>query len=180
MLGPTIVGERLTLAPIEPEHLPLFCRWFADPEVTRYLLLTNPPSLKQEQEWYDAMCRDERRVNWGILVDGVMVGTTSIERIDWRNRHASSGTLIGDRTYWRRGLGSEAMRLRTAYGFRELNLEKMKSGAFAENVGSQRSLERAGYRRVGLEEREIFRDGRWHDIMLYQILREEWLARQPR
>ena len=50
MLGPYIHEGELTLGPIGPEHLDNFCAWFADQEVTRYLLMTLPPSLKQEQE----------------------------------------------------------------------------------------------------------------------------------
>ncbi len=176
MLGPLIVGEQIALAPLGAEHLEPFCRWFADQEVIRYLLVQFPPSLKQEQEWYDAMVRDERRINWGIFVDGTLVGTTSLEGIDWRNRHASSGTVIGDKAYWRRGIGSEAMRLRTDYAFRQLGFEKLKSSAFAENAASRASLARAGYREIGIQRREYFREGRWHDVVLLEILREEWAA----
>ena len=176
MLGPRIVGERVTLAPMTLDHLEPFTRWFADPLVTRYLLRIEPPSMKQEVEWYEAMCADPNRVNWGVFVgeSETLIGTTGIEAINWRHRHASSGTLLGDRSYWGKGLGSETMRLRTAYGFQHLGLEKLKSSAFADNAGSRRSLEKAGYRQSGLERREIFRDGRWHDIVLYEVLREEW------
>lgn len=176
MLGPVLVGERIRLAPIGPEQLEAFCRWFADMEVIRYLTNFSPPSLKQEEEWFDNMVRNERIIYWGIFVDEAFVGGTSIAGINWQHRHGTGGTIIGDTSYWRRGVGSEAMRLRTDYAFHELGFEKMKSEAFAENWGSRRSLELAGYRAVGTEQREIYRDGRWHDIVLYEILREEWAA----
>lgn len=176
MLGPVVQGERITLAPLTVEHLEPYTRWFADMEVTRYLLNYIPPSMKQEEEWFDAMTRNPDIIHWGIFVDGVHVGGTAIAQINWAHRHGLGGTMIGDTSYWRRGIGSEAMRLRTDYAFRQLGLQKMKSAAFAQNTGSRRSLEKAGYRQTGIEQRDRFRDGRWHDTILYEILREEWAA----
>src|SRR5687768_127918 len=121
MLGPVIEGERVRLGPIGPEHLECFCRWFADMEVTRYLALDHPPSLKQEQEWFDAMVKNDRVVYWGAFVGEAFVGATSLGDISWQHRHGLGGTMIGDKAYWRRGVGSEAMRLRTDYAFRHLN-----------------------------------------------------------
>ncbi|MFN8473113.1 MAG: GNAT family protein [Anaerolineae bacterium] len=175
MLGPYIHEGELTLGPIGPEHLENYCLWFADQEVTRYLLVNLPPAAKQEQEWFDRMTASDRTVYWGIFVDGVHVGGTSLESINWQQRHGASGTIIGDKRYWHRGVGSATMRLRTHYGFHQLGFEKLKSSAFAENTGSRRSLEKAGYQQSGIERREIFREGRWHDIILYELLREDWL-----
>lgn len=105
----------------------------------------------------------------------VQVGATSLENDNFQNRNAASGTIIGDKRYWGRGVGSASMRLRTHYAFHQLGLEKLKSAAFAENTGSRRSLEKAGYTQSGIERREIFREGAWHDIILYELLREDWL-----
>jgi hypothetical protein len=50
MLGPTQTGSTVTLAPIGPDHLEAYCRWFADPVVARFLARETPPTLQQEQE----------------------------------------------------------------------------------------------------------------------------------
>jgi hypothetical protein len=42
VLGPVIEGERVRLEPPHAEHLPTYVRWFADMEVTRYLLFRFP------------------------------------------------------------------------------------------------------------------------------------------
>ena len=175
MLGPYIHEGDVTLGPIGPQHLDNYCAWFADQDVTRYLLMILPPAAKQEQEWFDKMTDSERTIYWGIFVDGVHVGGTALEGVHWQNRNASSGTIIGDKRYWGRGIGSTSMRLRTHFAFHQLGLEKLRSAAFAENLGSRRSLEKAGYTQNGIERREIFREGRWHDIVLYELLRNDWL-----
>ena len=42
MLGPRLDGERVRLVPPEAAHCPAFIRWFADPNITRYLLYRFP------------------------------------------------------------------------------------------------------------------------------------------
>lgn len=180
MFGPIINGERIRLEPPRPEHAAVFIRWFAQPELTNYMILRNPPSLRQEEEWLERMAASEHDVVWAISLrdTGMLIGITGLHRIDWRHRHAHSGIIIGEPTQWGKGYASEAMRLRTAYAFRELGLEKVMSSVFVGNVASRRALERAGYRQCGLLRRNRFFNGQWHDEWLGEVLREEWEAGQ--
>jgi RimJ/RimL family protein N-acetyltransferase len=182
VLGPIIEGERIRLEPPRPESLPTFARWFADTEVTRYLLYVFPFTLKAEEEWLEQTARDEHKVMWSILVreSGRLVGNTGIDQIDWRNRRATSGTVIGEKDAWGKGYATEAMALRTRYAFRTLGLEKIVTQVIAPNEASRRALERAGYRQCGLHRRHQLVDGRWHDAWLGEILREDWEARQEK
>ncbi|MBV9170507.1 MAG: GNAT family N-acetyltransferase [Chloroflexi bacterium] len=65
MLGPTLTGQMVTLAPLKPEHLQHYVEWFADPEVTRYLTRDVVVTLKQEEEWLDHISRSQSDVQWG-------------------------------------------------------------------------------------------------------------------
>jgi RimJ/RimL family protein N-acetyltransferase len=175
MLGPVLRGQRVTLGPIGPEHLPAYCAWLADPEVTRFLGRDNPPSLRDEQEWFDRVAASPTDVVWGLFADDRHIGGTGLHQIDWRHRRATSGIFIGDKARWGQGIGGEAMQLRTRYAFDRLGLEKVVTKAFEANVASRRGLERAGYRTVGVHRRHFFRDGRWSDVWLAELLREDWL-----
>ena len=179
MFGPMIDGERVRLVPPDEDMLPRFCGWFADPEVTRYLMLRFPPSPKMEAEWLDAIARSQTEIVWAISIDerGV-IGTIGLHALDWRSRRAETGTLIGEKGEWGKGYAGEAVRLRTRYAFTELGLEKLTTRVFAENAGSRRALEKAGYRQYGLARRDEWRGGRWHDLWLAEVLRDEWLAAQ--
>ncbi len=59
MLGPILDTGRLRLEPPRPEHVAAFVRWFADPQVTRYLFRRYPPSPRQEAEWLERMAASE-------------------------------------------------------------------------------------------------------------------------
>jgi ribosomal-protein-alanine N-acetyltransferase len=176
MLGPTLAGATVTLAPIAPEHLPNYVRWFADPEITRFLARDVVPTLKQEEEWLDRMARSETDVVWGVFQDGEHIGASGIHAIDWRSRRAVTGTVVGERSRWGRGVASESMALRTRYAFEELGLEKLVTQVLEGNTASRRAVEKVGYRTVGVHRRHEFRHNQWWDMWVGELLREDWLA----
>jgi RimJ/RimL family protein N-acetyltransferase len=182
MLGPILEGERVRLEPPRPEYLPAYQRWFADMEVTRYLLYRFPFTVKAEEEWLEQVGKDPNQVMWAVVLrhNAKVIGNTSIERIDWRNRRGDSGTVIGEKEEWGKGYAGEAMRLRTRYAFRELGLETLTTMVVLPNEASRRGLQAAGYRQCGLRRRFYFIDGRWHDAWLGEILKDEWEATQER
>lgn len=178
MWGPVIAGTSVTLAPIEPEHLANVVQWSRDPTGMRYLGMTRPLTMADEEVWFQRMSASDTDVIWAILREGRIIGNTGLHAIDWRNRNAVSGIWIGDTTQHGKGYGRETMQLRTAYAFTELGLEKVMTMIFAENEASRRAAECAGYRQCGLRRRHAFRGGRWLDQWLGEVLRDEWLARQ--
>ena len=147
MLGPILEGERVRLEPPRPEYLPVYQRWFADMEVTRYLLYRFPFTAKAEEEWLEQVGKDPHQVMWAIVLrhNGKLIGNTSIEKIDWRNRRGETGIVIGEKEEWGKGCAGESMRLRTRYGFRELGLEKPHHARGDREPGQP---PRAGARRV--------------------------------
>ena len=179
MFGPVLKGQKVTLRPPDEKDPAKFIAWFADLEVTRYLALVFPLSLQQEEDFVKRIGESKNDVWWVIEAEGRSIGATGIHRIDWVNAHGITGTVIGDKSAWRKGYGSESMAIRTDYAFRQLNLHKLKSGTFMENEPSKRGLQKAGYRQVGIEHEESWRDGAWHDHWLCEILRSDWEREHP-
>ena len=93
MYGPIIEGKLVRLRPPKPEDAEAMIRWFEDMEVTRFLMLRNPPSIDMEKEWLDKMARSPDDVVWVVEHQGQAVGTTAIHMIDWKNGSATTGTV---------------------------------------------------------------------------------------
>lgn len=174
MYGPLLSDQTVTLRPAEEDDAARFVPWFADLRVTRYLGRRAAVALYQEEDFLTRIGSSKTDVFWMLEAGGRTIGATGIHAIDWVNAHATTGTVIGDVESWGKGYASAAMRLRTAYAFRQLNLHSLGSVAFADNVASRRALERAGYRGIGIERERFFREGRWHDVWHCQVLRAEW------
>jgi RimJ/RimL family protein N-acetyltransferase len=168
MFGPILVGEQVRLEPITPELLPNYVRWFKDTEVTRYLT-TSTVTLEMEQEWYARASKSETDWVWAIFVGDRHIGSTGIHKIHWKDRRASTGNLIGEKSEWSKGYGSEAVALRTKFAFEELGLRKLQTEVVAENIASRRALEKSGYIQCGLYKEHVYRNGAWHDMWLAEV-----------
>ena len=179
MFGPVLKGEKVTLRPPDETDAARFVVWFADTEVTRFLAQRFPLSLPEELDFVKRIGESKDDVWWMIEAEGKAIGATGIHRIDWISGHAVTGTVIGDKSCWRKGYGSESMTLRTAYAFRQLNLHKLKSGAIMDNEASKSALQKAGYRQVGVAREDSWRDGRWRDHWLCEVLRTDWEKLRP-
>jgi RimJ/RimL family protein N-acetyltransferase len=176
MLGPVLEGERVRLAPPRAENLPTFVRWFADPEVTRYLLRRYPPSLRQEETWLETMAASSDDIVWAVSLkeSGALIGVTGLHNINWRQRHGWIEISLGDRSAWGKGYATETVRLGTSYAFQELGFEKVLASVYGCNDASLRILAKVGYRECGVLRRHAFFAGQWHDERLAEILRDGW------
>jgi RimJ/RimL family protein N-acetyltransferase len=174
MFGPILQGDLVRLRPPQAEEAAAMATWFEDLEVTRFIKLRNPPSLEAEKEFLERTARDPDSVFWAVEHDGKLVGGTSIVRIDWKDGHGTTGTVIGDKTAWGKGLARELMQLRADYAFTQLPLRKLKSGYLDGNVASAKAHKAAGYREVGRWHGDKFIDGKWTDHVLTELMREDW------
>ena len=177
MWGPRIQGRVVLLRPVAEAEIPTMLEWFGDPSVLRYLGAPfNAVAPAAEREWWEHSGTSADSVHWGVEFEGRLVGTSTIFRIDWPNRNAMTGTSIGDRSAWGKGVATEAMQLRAAYAFRQLQLHKLVSGYYEPNVASGKAQAQCGYRVVGRAREELYRDGRRHDLILTELMRTDWEA----
>ena len=120
-------GPRVQLVPADPKlHLENYLNWLNDAEVTRWVSRSTPLSRLAEERWFQRMAEDERHINWGVHDErGQHIGATGLHGIDWQSRKALSGIMIGDKTKWGMGYGTEVMQVRTAYAFETLGLHRV-------------------------------------------------------
>lgn len=79
-----------------------------------------------------------------------------------------------DRRHNGKGYGTEAVRLAAGYGFRTAGLHRIEAGAMPRNLGSVRVLEKAGFRREGLNRKNVQINGVWEDHLLFALLEDEY------
>jgi len=72
-----------------------------------------------------------------------------------------------------RGVAPRALRLAGVWGLDELGLRRVFAEADVENVASVRAIEKAGFRREGVLRGWQFRDGAYHDLVIYAVLRTD-------
>ncbi|MFA6376238.1 MAG: GNAT family protein [Candidatus Paceibacterota bacterium] len=173
-------GKLVTLRPLSLKDAPNFCRWFDDLEVTTYLARYNnaAPSLKEEREYIKDIKKKKNYLNFSIDTRaGEHIGTVSLLKIDFDNKHAEYGILIGEKKYWGQGYGTEAGKLIIDYGFKKLKLHRIFLRHVAYNFRGHKSYLKLGFKQEGVSRQHSFRNGHWHDEIMMGMLRDEYLKK---
>ncbi|MGA2111021.1 MAG: GNAT family protein [Anaerolineales bacterium] len=178
-----IIGERVRLRRVEREDLPRFVRWFADPEVRAGLLMYFGISLAMEERWFEQVLQrpdDEQPLAIEVRTGRDQwehIGSAGLHHIEWRNRSAELGIVIGEKRYWNQGLGTEVIHLLLGHAFETLNLWRVFLRVFEDNPRAQHVYEKAGFILEGRLRQAEFRRGTYRDVRLYSVLQEEWAKR---
>ena len=125
-----------------------------------------------------------------ILGEDKLIGGLGLNVINWAARESFIGIFIGEREYWGKGYGTDAMRVLLRFAFQELGLHRLSLGVFADNLRAIRSYQKAGFVPEGRTRQDVQRDpvfapqsgvngGRRGDTLWMGILREEWLGLDP-
>jgi RimJ/RimL family protein N-acetyltransferase len=174
-------GEKVRLVPLDKaKHLENAIAWLNDPEVTSWTLVGDwPVGRLAEEEFFDKASRSspfggESDVTFAVeTLGGEHIGFAGLHKIDWRNGVATTGTLLGRRDLWGKGYGSDAARVRARFAFEVIGLRMLLSDVMADNLGSLKMLEKAGYREVGRIPRRQFKRGAFRDLVILVLERPE-------
>jgi RimJ/RimL family protein N-acetyltransferase len=167
---------RLTFANTD-EVIQAWQRWDADTEFKR-LLDDEPPRLKspaQQRKELDEETRSDKGFFFAVkpLGSDAKIGFTALW-VNWPQRDAFVAIGIGERDYWGKGYGTDAMRLTLRYAFDELNLHRVTLTVWSVNERAIRSYEKAGFKREGVQRETMQRDGRRVDTVVMGVLGEEF------
>jgi diamine N-acetyltransferase len=179
-----IYGERIRFRGVERGDLPTFVKWINDPEVRQGILIHNPISQADEENWFERMIKrpqDEHVFGIEVKESGEggaetwrLIGTFAFDSIVWRNRSAEFGIMIGEKAYWNHGYGTEAVRLICQHGFNTLNLNRIYLHVFDNNPRAIRAYEKAGFVQEGRERQAEFKDGKYIDVLRMSMLKDEF------
>ena len=174
-----IEGSKVRLRAVERQDLAQFVEWLNNPEVRENLALYTPLSMTAEEEWYGLMMKNPVEEHpLAIEVKGnnrwKLVGNTSFIHYDTHNRNAEIGIFIGDEKYWGKGYGAMAVRLMLRYGFNNLNLNRIYLQVFETNPRAIKCYEKVGFVLEGKARQSRFLNGKYIDVLLMSVLKEEW------
>jgi RimJ/RimL family protein N-acetyltransferase len=176
-----VYGKRVRLRGAERSDLEKFVAWINDPEVTAGLTLFLPMSSVDEDKWFDSVMQRSQEEKPLVIdmkdgTDWRLIGNSSFFGFDWVARSAEVGIMIGEKTIWNQGYGSEVMTLLLRHGFRTLNLNRIYLRVYSENKRAIRAYEKVGFVHEGRMRQAVFKNGSYSDILYMSVLREEWDA----
>jgi RimJ/RimL family protein N-acetyltransferase len=176
-----IYGERVRLRAVEREDVKKYYDWVNDPEVTHGLSLHLPLSSADEERWFERVTQgDPNEKPLAIEArdgDGWrLIGNCGVFGIEWVNSSGELGIMIGDKSAWDKGYGTEVMKLLLRHCFETLNLNRVYLRVYADNARARRAYAKAGFVEEGRMRQAVFKHGKYDDVVLMSVLRSEWPA----
>ena len=156
----------LRLRAVLPDDLPL---WSDDTEYEDY----GPPVPRVEVP----SARLDRDGHLGIEVDGDLIGTVGWRWVAYGPNDPSRCPMLGvyiAGPHRGKGYGFQAQKFATDLLFRHTLVNRVEASTDVTNLPEQKVLERLGFTREGIMRGSQFRSGRFNDMVMYSLLREEW------
>lgn len=178
-------GELVRLEAPETEiSSKLFSKWAQDTEYLR--LLDSEParlwSIAKMKEWLEKHIEKDDPREFLLMIralqENTLIGAVDLEGIRWHHGDAWVGIGIGERQYWDKGYGSDALRVMMRYTFTELNLHRLTLSVFEYNPRAVRCYQKIGFVEEGRFRKFLKRGGQRWDLIIMGILREEWKKQQ--
>jgi RimJ/RimL family protein N-acetyltransferase len=166
--------QRLLLKPVEVEDLKflLDLRW--EQEVMNYLI-HDPISHKDQIDWFNKIKKTDLVLSIFAKEDNNLkiIGTIGLYEMNARHQRASWRIRI-DPKQQGKGIATEAINLILDYGFNTLNLNKIISDSFVDNVAIVNLTTKLGFKQEGLLIGHYFHNGEFRDAIQFGLLRKDF------
>lgn len=173
-------GKKVILRPLEESDAETLVVYANNPENRIYLTRSLPLNLESEKNWVNSLYKNSKidtNVVLGVLEEKskTLIGVIGIHNINWVDRTATTGTLIGTKEFQEKGFGTDAKMTLLDYAFNTLNIRKVCSAATAFNKRSINYSLKCGYKIEGRLKNQFYKNGRYYDDVLLAIYKKDFM-----
>ena len=166
-------GKTVNLRVMEKEDLPLFAEWVNKPEC-----LGEYNSLRQLSRTEVEKGYEKGSLEQGEFIiekkDGSKIGYIfHFILVHPAGKLLEIGYFLVPNERGK-GNGTEAVEIMVDYLFLSKDIMRVQACTDTRNVASQKTLEKAGFKKEGTMRKYLFLRGECRDAYAYSILREEW------
>lgn len=176
----TVYLRALELSDLDRIHA-----WHNDREL--YEMIGGPfryTSRHAVQAWLERKCdfvangpaADQLNLAICIRETSKHIGNIYLHQINWISRNAELRIFIGDRDERSKGYGTAAIRQLLAHAFNDMGLKKVQLGVLTDNLQAEKSYLKIGFIVEGTLKNNIFKQGKWKDVLLMGICSEDFAA----
>ena len=154
-----------------------YCKWLNDTEVNQYMECRfEKATVKKLRDYINDKKNDPDNLLLAIVskAKNRHIGNIKIGPINHIHKFAKIGIIIGEKSFWRRGFATEAVKLAVDYAFNTLGLHKLTAGVYANNTASVRVFEKSGFVKEGIEKKQYYCNGQYLDCVSFGLLKDEY------
>jgi ribosomal-protein-alanine N-acetyltransferase len=172
-----LAGDAVSLRPVEVGDAKLLAEWFGDPAFVGQFFDVHPQS---EAEWEKELGGEPTLPDWHQYIITKRDTGEPVGQAGYLNSFAFPSYRMREIFYSvhprarRQGIARQAASLLINHLFNVTPIERIEARLVVGNEPSARVLEAAGMHREGTCRRLFFLHGKYVDLDLYSIIREEW------
>ncbi|MCB0411039.1 MAG: GNAT family N-acetyltransferase [Bdellovibrionales bacterium] len=172
------INDSYHISDIEHGDKQAYLEHFKEKQIYEQTLAIPYPYTEEDADWWVNHNIEETRkqsgqsVNWAIRrsSDDFLVGGIGFLGLSVGKSHKAELGYWLAKPYWNKGIMTEAVVKATKYGFEKLGLTRVTANVFHFNYGSERVLEKAGFRCEGYLRSHYEKDGKIFDGKLYAMI----------
>ena len=172
-----LVGDKIYLSPRNIEDAELYVKWMNDFDVTDFTGRTSQiMDIEGEKEYLSSASKKTNNFSFAIVKqeNDRLIGSAGLEKIDYINRVATLGIMIGEQENREKGYGTETINLWLDFGFNYLNLNNINLYVMEFNPRAIACYKKCGFKEMGRRRKTVFLNGKYYDKLYMDILKEEF------
>lgn len=171
-------GKNIYLTPLERHNLVSVHQWLKEIDnfffFAEYFIIQ--PTLDEIEVWYNSLINNLKNKVFIInhLETKVSIGMIELSKIDWKNRNAYIGILIGNKNQRRKGFASEAVKIIINLAFKYWNLHKLYALVCSANLPSLKLFEKLNFTKEAVLKESLFIDNTYYDQIIFSLLKKDY------
>lgn len=171
-------SDDIFLSPLSKEdNMESYSQWLNNQDTTLFMWSGNfPETIEGLREYVDNFNKSKQGFLLGIFLksSSAHIGNTAVNKIDWKNRSAEIGIVMGDKESRGKGYATQALKLVVEHAFMKLNLRRLFAEIVDGNEASKRIFTRVGFKLEGTYREHFYLNGEYCDCHLYGLLKKEY------
>lgn len=170
-----ILGKDIKLRALNNKDKEKILYWANDPDIKVLIGGIFPVSEIEHQRWFESKVLEPINKIFGIEYNenSEIIGIIGLKDTDLVNRSSELYIYIGNKEYWGKGYGTQAVSRLVEFCFEELNLNRISLCVFDYNERAIASYKKAGFKVEGVLRQSLYKKGKYHDKVLMSVLRDD-------
>jgi len=166
------------LRPIQASDAEPLYQLIKDKAIAQFVALPQPYRRKDMTEFLRKTAKTRKEGSYYLFAIRLYnrpepIGAIDIHGLGPKSSSCSLGFWLG-KPYWNQGIMTQAVKLVIQFCFDRLKLHRVNITHSEGNDGSRRVIEKCWFRREGMSREAMLLHGKWHDVVNYGLLEQEY------
>ena len=172
-------GDKIFLRPLKTDDISInYQKWLNDPDISYWNSRNRfPISTKEMYNYIQNSFKNQREIILAVLdnITKKHIGNISLLNINYHDSNAEIAFLLGEKSYWGKGIMFEAGDLLIKHAFHQLNLNRVYCSTPSGNKSMLKLASKLNFKKEGIRRQAFFKHNSYFDIIEFGILKNEIL-----